>query len=181
MTMIRPQVIQLLKSFKDNDNLDALSDAAQLVQQMQIEETASLLDKDSFHNEKMRLHLMVLNEVDGKLIPDFDFDDVPMLSVSPPAESGLPSGVAPSSIADPKMRLKYEKTLFENQKKAVCYSFQKKLMKINKKITEQTEHYMKTELLSKNNGVEALNKLIDDIVSNDRRKVRLKQYIYSTR
>ena len=175
--MIRHQVIHLLKLFKDENDLESLSEASRLVHDMQAEENNLSLEKHAFRNEKMSLYLMIINELDSKLIPEFDFNDLPLLSVSPPPESGLPAGVAPSSINDPKLKAEYEKKLRENSNKLNRYTFQKKLMKINQRVTEQIKRYMNSEFSSTNQDVMILNRLIDDIVSHDERRKRLKQYI----
>lgn len=177
MTKIKPQVTLLLNKFRTNSEVESLSESIQLVNNTKVEDTASFTDKKYFRTEKLSLYLMILNEMDAKILPDFDFNDVPFLTVSPPAESGVPADVDPESIDDPMMKKEYKKNIKENQIKSAQYSLQKKLHKINQITTEQVESYIQANFSNEGNEVIELNQLIDDNIKSDKRRASLKKIV----
>jgi hypothetical protein len=56
--------------------------------------------------------------------PNFDFTDRPVLHVPTPPGTGLPSGVAPNAITDPKLRSEYEMAIARNRAKTQRYNEQ---------------------------------------------------------
>jgi len=174
MIETRQKVIKLLEMFSVTEEFETISKAYRHVDNMQIGEAVSLADKNYFRNEKLRHYLMILNELDTKIEPNFNFDDVPMLTVSPPPESGLPAGVDPESITDPVMKKEFEKNIGANRKKSEKYLLQKKLHKFNRTVTEQVELYIKDSFSNQGKDVIELNQLIDDNVKLDERGASLK-------
>ena len=177
MPTTQEQVMDRLKIFKDSGSLEALSEACALVESVQPMPTASLAEKKTFRTGKLTLCLVLLDFIDAKLEPDFDFSDVPALAVSPAPETGLPSGVDPSSITNAEARAGYEQAIKLNQQKAARYAFQKKLSKINRRATQQTEYHIAGTYSASREDLPGLDKLLDDTVSNGRRKASLRAFI----
>ncbi|MET0622682.1 MAG: hypothetical protein ABW250_06875 [Pyrinomonadaceae bacterium] len=74
--------------------------------------------------QKARLWLEAWRRVEGSIAPNFDFSDLPSLKVPAPAATGLPAGVAPESIKDPKARTEYEAAVAQNAAKIERYNDQ---------------------------------------------------------
>lgn len=72
----------------------------------------------------------------------WDPNDLPVSNVVPPLSTGLPSGVAPEAIKDPKLRAKYEAAIEENRQKAERYGEQYKLRKWLKRFPQGAERYI---------------------------------------
>jgi len=53
--------------------------------------------------------------------PNWDPNDKAVRNVAPPIETGLPSGVVPEAIKDPKLRAEYEAAIDKNRQKAERY------------------------------------------------------------
>ena len=72
------------------------------------------------------------SKLETDLDPNFDFEDVPMLNIAPPEGSGMPAGVDPKEIGDPKLRAEYEQMIEENARKAANYQQQLGLRELAK-------------------------------------------------
>ncbi len=65
--------------------------------------------------------------------PDWDPNHgLPAINLSPPAATGMPSGIAPEAIKDPELRAQYEAAIDKNRKKAQAYRKQSRLRKLKK-------------------------------------------------
>jgi hypothetical protein len=72
--------------------------------------------------EKALLWLQAWQRLEKEFDPSFDLNDRrnrPSMTIAPPLESNLPSGVAPEAIKDPKVRAEYEKAIAENEAKKI--------------------------------------------------------------
>jgi len=89
---------------------------------------------------QVRLHAWkrLLDAID----PNWDPNDIPAINLVPPVAAGLPSGVAPEAIKDPKLRAEYEAAIEKNSKKAVRYRRQSNMRKWLKRFPETTEEYI---------------------------------------
>ena len=74
--------------------------------------------------------------------PKWDPNDLPKINITPPPSTGLPSGIAPEAIQDPKLRAEYEKAIEQNEQKAKKYSEQYELHKWLKKYPDRAEKYI---------------------------------------
>lgn len=68
----------------------------------------------TLREQKARLLLAAWHRVAGSIDPTFDFADRPFLNVAAPPASGMPAGVDPEAITDPKLRAEYERAIVEN-------------------------------------------------------------------
>lgn len=72
----------------------------------------------------------------------WDPNDLPLINVSPPLEAGLPAGVAPEHIKDPKIRAEYEAAIAKNRQKAEKYNQQYKLRRLKEWFLPMAEEYI---------------------------------------
>ncbi len=91
---------------------------------------------------KARLWLAAWRRVAGSINPTFNFDDRPLLNVLPPLATGLPAGVSPESIKDPKLRAEYEAAIADNSAKAQRYSDQQYLKQNAARFFAEAERYL---------------------------------------
>ena len=69
----------------------------------------------------------------------WDPEDRPAANLAPPDETGLPSGVAPEGIKDPKLRAEYETAIQNNRRKSEEYMRQTILRTVAKRDLPQGE------------------------------------------
>jgi hypothetical protein len=69
-------------------------------------------------------------------------EDLPSVSVAPPKITGLPSGVAPEEISDPKLRREYERAIKENQMKAQRLSEMRQLAVMRRGVQKYMPIYL---------------------------------------
>lgn len=177
MTTVRHQVTDLLKAFRTNNDPNSLTQASNLLESMEASTASNGADFKTIRAEKLTLLLDILNQIDGKRIVNFDFEDLPTMSVSPPPETGLPSGVDPAEIKDPAAKAKYERAVTENQQKAARYALQKKLAKLDLRVTGQAEGLISDAYTGSAADLAELNDLISNHVAGGRRKASLRHFI----
>jgi len=125
--------------------------------------------------EKMRPFLDTFNAIDAKAVPDFAFDDVPMLNVAPPFDTGLPADVAPEEIHDPVMRAKYEADLASNREKAKRYSFQVGLRRLDRDTLAAFDEYVCDH--DRKADEKALDELVNHLVHSKARASALRLHL----
>jgi hypothetical protein len=91
---------------------------------------------------KAKLWLHAWQRLEREIDRNFDFNDVPSLNVCPPAETGLPCGIAPEGIRDPELRAKYSAAIAANTAKAKKFNQQYKLRAIGERFTAHAEQYL---------------------------------------
>lgn len=91
---------------------------------------------------KAGLWLHAWRRLEKEINRDFDFNDRARLNVSPPDESGLPAGIVPEGIKDPKLRAQYEAALAANAKKGREYNRQFELRKLDETFPKTAENYL---------------------------------------
>lgn len=96
--------------------------------------------------DKLTLWFAIFDAMDAEVAPDFDPDDLPELTVAPPLETGLPAGVAPSSIKDSAVRKKYEDALAANDLKNQRFSYQYALLQENQRAESDVEKFITTDV-----------------------------------
>jgi hypothetical protein len=175
MNISKDKMEELLRRFDQNDDINALTAALDLADSMDLEPRAPKADVLAFRTEKARLLLTVFNHIDAKLIPDFDFEDLPLMTTAPPPETGLPAGVNSKSIADPSMRARYEKEIAANQTKGRVYDFQSKLHKADQVCTEAFEDHVSRRYPK--TAEAALDKLIDETVRSKAHRASLRERV----
>lgn len=144
-TTIEHKLTELFKAFRDTGSLDALSEALALTDALAAGDAMSPEGEERSRTERSRAYLKVLGAAESKIIPNFDFRDLPSLATSPPPATGLPAGVDPVSIADPRLRAEYEQSVAADREKVAHFAFQKKLLKLSRKIAGRLEAFLNTE------------------------------------
>ncbi|HVG32378.1 MAG TPA: hypothetical protein VM911_04835 [Pyrinomonadaceae bacterium] len=91
---------------------------------------------------KAKFYLHAWRRLEKEINRNFDFDAPKYLNVSPPKETGLPAGVVPEAIKDPKLRAKYEADIKLNAKRIREYSLQLRLQQLDKKLPQRAERYL---------------------------------------
>jgi hypothetical protein len=177
MQTIQQRVAKHLAAFKENHNPDDLAEATDLLDTLQPETSASPAQRQRFRTEKLQLELGLLGQIDSSLDPTFNFNSPPSLNVSPPPETGLPSGVDPASIADPRLRAEYEQEIKANQQKTQKYAFQMKLHQLDRRVTAQIETHLAITYSTNPDDFMELDKLIDDSYITVIHRAMLKRFV----
>ena len=177
MPNIQQNVTSHLKVFQETHDPDKLAEAIDLLETLQPEMVSSPTERRRLRTEKLQLQLALLGQLDSNLEPGFNLNDLPSLNVGPPPETGLPSGVDPTSIADPRLRSEYESAISANQQKAKNYKFQSKLHRINGRATAQIEAHLASTYSASPEDLAELDKLFDDSAVTARRKASLRQFV----
>ena len=73
---------------------------------------------------------------------NFDPDDLPSLSVTPPAQTGLPAGVDPEVIHDPELRAEYQRHINANSTKLKYFGEQLAIRRQEKFFVERGIEYI---------------------------------------
>lgn len=109
---------------------------------------------------KTRLWLHAWGRLERDINRKFNFEDRPRLNLTPPAETGLPSGVAPENIKDPKLRSRYEADIAANAKKGREYSRQFELRKLDRSFPQEAQDYVVRVYSRSPKRVEELSRLL---------------------
>jgi hypothetical protein len=91
---------------------------------------------------KVGFWLHAWGRLETQINRNFDFSDRPKLNVMPPKETGLPAGIVPEGIRDPKLRAQYEAALAANGKKGREYNRQFELRKLDETFPKVAEGYL---------------------------------------
>lgn len=89
-----------------------------------------------------KLWLHAIMRLEGLKDANFNPDDLPFLSVSPPDGSGYPAGVAPEAITNSKIRATYEKAIAANTKKMLYFNEQLAILRQEKFFVIQGVDYI---------------------------------------
>jgi hypothetical protein len=170
----RQKIDGLLQRFSQHDDVAALSDAVDLIDGLQPDPKAPA-GAPPFREEKLHLILTVFNAIDAKRIPDFDFEKLPPMTSVPPPETGLPAGVDPGAIQDPKLRALYEKEIASDQAKVKLYGLQVKLREVDGACAEAMERHVSATYFR--SSVAELDQLVDQTVKSPARRLWVKQQI----
>jgi hypothetical protein len=96
----------------------------------------------TLRQQKAELWLAARRRVQTSVDPAFDFNETFFLNVAPPAGSGLPAGIAPESVRDPKLRAEYERAIAENSAKTRRFNDQYWLKKNAPDFYQNVERYL---------------------------------------
>jgi len=130
--------------------------------------------KERAYKAKLWLHAWqrLEKEIDRK----FNFDDPQNeieLNVAPPPVTGLPSGVAPESIKDPKLRAEYETAIAKNTEKIQKANTQNTLRNLDKRISKRAEEFIIAEYSIKPYNLKELRQLLNGYQIGNDRKIRI--------
>ncbi len=135
--------------FEETGDPAALRRAADLLEQMDLRAAEDLAGRRELRRSALDAWVRLLNLIDEKLDPEFDPDDLPELSVQPPAEHGVqfPPGIDTAAITDPVAARAYEKAMEENRRKAQVYNLQHLLRRLEAKASAAIEDLVKEAYL----------------------------------
>jgi hypothetical protein len=179
MADVSGQVTDQLKQFEQTKNPDALERASELIEGMEVLEIQDFTGRREARKKKLELWLSVLSRIDKEIDPSFDPADVPAMSITPPAVPGenTYSGMSPKDIKDPQARRKYEQALEKNQAKTARYSYQRKLMKLNERLSRKAEAYIKRAYLKSPESAKEVEEVVSKHIQNPARAAKLKQLV----
>lgn len=130
-------------------------------------------------NIKAKLWLHAWFRLEKEIDRKFNFNDKPFLNITPPVETGLPSGVAPEAIKDARLRALYEAEITANAKKARIYNRQYILRQIEKEFPQKAENYIVSAYskspINPNELEQLLNTYIGDYTTRERIKDEVKR------
>jgi hypothetical protein len=172
MEILKVEIPQLFRQFEQGNDGRALKKAIDLLSVAEPDPKAPKVEILAFLALKLRLLFTAFNYIDAKLIPNFDLETQPALTVAPPLASGLPAGVAPESIKDPKIRAEYENELAANRARTAQYYLQSDLRRAEQECTDIFK--AEISLHSQRYSNVALGALIEETVRSGRRAASLK-------
>jgi len=103
-------VVKLIQKFERTNDVPALSRALDQIRYAAPATDATGPQVFALYSLKLRLLLSLFNALDLKKDPTFK-EGALCGTAMPPEETGLPAGVAPEAIKDPRLRAKYEADL----------------------------------------------------------------------
>jgi len=89
------------------------------------------------------------------------------LNLAPPLETGLPSGVGPEAIEDPKLRAQFEADIEENRRKAEKYNIQSIARDRQKYWIPWAKRFLIGTYMEAPDKIEELRVLLEDYVENE--------------
>lgn len=117
--------------------------------------------------------LSAWQRLEKEIDKNFDFNDLPERNIAPPLSTGLPSGIAPEDVEDPKLRAEYEAALAKNKQKAQNYSRQVKLRELDKLFSPRVEQYIISAYSKPPFDLEELKQYLDEYVTDKERSARI--------
>ena len=92
---------------------------------------------------KLEHWLRIWSRIEAGVDPDWDPEDVPLPSASPPEETGLPAGISPDAIEDAKLRAEYEAAIEANREKGRTFSEQLHLRRDRDRLRRYIEWFLR--------------------------------------
>jgi hypothetical protein len=130
---------------------------------------------------KAKLWLHAWQRLEAERDKNFNFNDRPFLNVTPPRETGLPSGVGPEAIKDAKLRARYQAELTANAKKAEVYSRQYMLRELGKSFPRKAESYIVGAYSKPPYNVNELGQLLNQYVADHEIRQRIMREVTERR
>jgi len=122
---------------------------------------------------KARLLLRIFAAIDMRIDHDFDFDDMPLANITPPAGSNvLESGVSSEIITDPKLRAEYEEAIRLNAVKAQQHKLQLHLRLLQKHQNRKLHSFTSYFFSDAETDQLELEKIILEEIPNEERRQR---------
>lgn len=120
---------------------------------------------------EIRLHAW--KRLIGAIEATWDPNDLPLINVTPPPATGLPSGVAPEAIKDPKLRAEYEAAIQKNSEKAQRYREQYTLRKWLRRFPKRAEEYIVRAYCKPPFNVEELTQYLEQYIADGKTRSRI--------
>lgn len=138
----RKQVNQHLEAFRKTGENTNLRDAANLIDQVEVQSFPTIEERRLARAAKLALWLSLLNTIDAAKDPKFDPADVPAARVTLPPDTPMKPGVpivTPEGIANPEDRAKYDAAVKANTEKTARYRFQKELRQLDAELSSRAD------------------------------------------
>ena len=119
---------------------------------------------------KAKLWLHALRRIEQQTDVNFDFNDRAYLNVSPPEETGLPTGVGPEAVKDPRLRAQFEAAIKANAEKIRKNNQQFEMRHLNQFFVPKAEEYLIRVYAKPPYALDELKKLLDANLKSENRK-----------
>lgn len=110
---------------------------------------------------KAALFLHTWSRMNKAIDRKFDFSVEPQLNILPPLGAGVPSGVGPEAIDDPKLRAEYAAALERNRAYGAIFSFQHQLHQAEEGFVRGLEAFLISEYSTPSADVKELGALLE--------------------
>jgi hypothetical protein len=113
--------------------------------------------------------LDALARLEQEVDDTFDPADLPALNIAP-AGTGLPAGVAPEVVQDPRLRQEYEQAIARNTEYILRYGRQTELRRLRERYLPVAERYVVTSYARPPERPEELRELLDQYIAQPARR-----------
>ncbi len=179
MSALEQELQALFDDFAEHGEPGRLRQALDLVEDSSVEPNATKPEFIAFRAEKFVQLLRVVNHADARIIPGFDLEALPPMTAAPPPESGMPAGVDPQGIQDPKMKAQYEQSIAENQSEREQFALQSKLHAIQRDCVEAISDHVSESYSDAPQHTEELKAQINEHIDSVARKASLGEVLLS--
>lgn len=118
--------------------------------------------------------LEVLQRIEDARDPLWDPNLRPFRNLSPPPETGLPSGIAPEAIEDPYLRAQYETELHANRELGRRNEEQREIEKLRKAVLYRIAQFVEFAYCPTEEDRAELNALLDECLTDESSKFALR-------
>lgn len=122
---------------------------------------------------KVQLWLQAWKRVEEGIDKNWDPSKPPPWEVSPPTATGLPAGVAPEAVQDPKLRAEYEAAIEANRKKWEWHKSQRQLREIEREYLAWAEYYIVSAYSRPPSNVPELEAYLRTYLRDDEARTRI--------
>jgi hypothetical protein len=123
--------------------------------------------------QKAEMWLRAWHRLDSEIDKDWDPEDKPLWNVPTPPGVGLPAGVAPEAIKDPKVRAEYEAAVAKNRQKAERYLKQHRLRQMKTRFSKPAEKYIITAYCRPPFNLEELKEYLKTYIAEEDVRARI--------
>lgn len=171
-----------IEAFKAEMETERLRESSAALGNVVLAKEHNAENRKKLRSESLDLWLTLLQILDKNLDPNFNPEDVPSMSVVPPASGGVayPAGADPSLISDPEARAEYEKAVAENRKKAINHRLQVQLRRVNERITPRAENFIRNSFSDSPEDQKELRTAIEEKIEKPNRKADLLKILESS-
>lgn len=127
---------------------------------------------DSLLGAKTSRMLQAFSELEKRIDPKFDMNDLPRMNLAVPGGKGF-AGVAPHSIKDDKVRKEYEVAIAANKVKAEKYLFQYKLRRTKEDLLTTLERFIRTNYPNEPRSIGELTNYFNEFKIETNSQIRI--------
>lgn len=169
----RKQVVQDLEAFRKTGDTAHLREAANSIDQVEVQIALSLEERRMARTAKLGLWLTLLDTIDAAKDPKFNPEDVPAARVTLPPGTAMKPGFpieTPEGIANPEDRRKYDEAIKANAEKTNRYRFQKELRQMDAELTDRADASITSD---NSKSLQSVKEMNDAIAAHLRRPDRV--------